>query len=70
MSKLSKLLDLYKSGKKISCITAYDASMSKYLESSGVDIILVGDSLGQVIKGQKSTPVSYTHLTLPTIAKV
>ena len=55
MSKLSKLLDLYKSGKKISCITAYDASMSKYLESSGVDIILVGDSLGQVIKGQKST---------------
>ena len=50
MSKLSKLLDLYKRGKKISCITAYDASMSKYLESSGVDIILVGDSLGQVIK--------------------
>ena len=55
MSKLSKLLDLYKRGKKISCITAYDASMSKYLESSGVDIILVGDSLGQVIKGEKST---------------
>ena len=38
MSKLSKLLDLYKRGKKISCITAYDASMSKYLDSSGVDI--------------------------------
>ncbi len=55
MSKLGKLLDLYKRGKKISCITAYDASMSKYLESSGVDIILVGDSLGQVIKGEKST---------------
>ena len=55
MSKLSKLLDLYKRGKKISCITAYDASMSKYLESSGVDIILVGDSLGQVIKGEKTT---------------
>ena len=55
MSKLSKLLNLYKRGKKISCITAYDASMSKYLESSGVDIILVGDSLGQVIKGDKNT---------------
>ena len=68
MSKLSKLLDLYKRGKKISCITAYDASMSKYLESSGVDIILVGDSLGQVIKGEKTThgAVSYTHQTLPT----
>ena len=55
MSKLSKLINLYKRGKKISCITAYDASMSKYLESSGVDIILVGDSLGQVIKGEKTT---------------
>ena len=55
MSKLSKLLNLYKRGKKISCITAYDASMSKYLESSGVDVILVGDSLGQVIKGEKTT---------------
>ena len=55
MSKLSKLLNLYRRGKKISCITAYDASMSKYLESSGVDIILVGDSLGQVIKGDKTT---------------
>ena len=50
MSKLSKLLNLYRRGKKISCITAYDASMSKYLESSGVDIILVGDSLGQSYK--------------------
>ena len=55
MSKLSKLLNLYKRGKKISCITAYDASMSKYLEASGVDVILVGDSLGQVIKGEKTT---------------
>ena len=55
MSKLSKLLNLYRRGKKISCITAYDASMSKYLESSGIDIILVGDSLGQVIKGEKNT---------------
>ncbi len=55
MSKLTKLLNLYRRGKKISCVTAYDASMSKYLESSGVDIILVGDSLGQVIKGEKST---------------
>ena len=55
MSKLSKLLNLHKRGKKISCITAYDASVSKYLESSGIDIILVGDSLGQVIKGEKTT---------------
>lgn len=55
MKKLNKLLKHYKHGKKISCITAYDASMSKYLESIGIDIILVGDSLGQVIKGEKTT---------------
>ena len=55
MNKINKLLKQYECGKKISCITAYDASMSKYLESLGVDIILVGDSLGQVIKGEKTT---------------
>ena len=36
-------------------ITGYDASIAKYLEALQVDIILVGDSLGQVIKGEKST---------------
>ena len=55
MNKLNKLFKLYKGGKKLSCITAYDASMSKYLDSCGIDIILVGDSLGQVIKGQRTT---------------
>ena len=55
MNKLNKLIKLYRGGKKLSCITAYDASMSKYLDSFGIDIILVGDSLGQVIQGQKTT---------------
>ena len=63
MSKLSKLLNLYRRGKKISCITAYDASMSKYLESSGVDIILVGDSLGSVLYNYSSTKkVTFTEM--------
>ena len=55
MTKLDKLLKVYRRGKKISCITAYDASISKYLEASEIDIVLVGDSLGQVIKGEKTT---------------
>ena len=55
MNKLDKLLKLYAEGKKISCVTAYDASISKYLDSCDIDIILVGDSLGQVIQGSKST---------------
>ena len=55
MSKLDKFLKNFNRRKKISCITAYDASMSKFLDSKGIDIILVGDSLGQVIKGDKTT---------------
>ncbi len=55
MSKIDKLLRYNQKGKKISCVTAYDASMSKFLESQDIDIILVGDSLGQVIKGDRST---------------
>ena len=55
MNKFDKLLKLYAKGKKISCVTAYDASISKYLDSCNIDIILVGDSLGQVIQGSKST---------------
>jgi 3-methyl-2-oxobutanoate hydroxymethyltransferase len=55
MTNLDKLIKLYHRGKKLTCITAYDASFAKYLDKSGIDIILVGDSLGQVIKGEKST---------------
>ena len=55
MTVLNKLLKSYKEGNSLSCVTAYDASIAKYLETNGVKIILVGDSLGQVIKGNKST---------------
>lgn len=55
MTALDNLLMSYKKGIMLSCITAYDASIAKYLESQGVNIVLVGDSLGQVIQGGKST---------------
>lgn len=42
-------------GEKISCLTAYDASFSALLDSSGVDVLLVGDSLGMVVQGHVST---------------
>lgn len=40
---------------KISCLTAYDASFSAVIDKAGIDLILVGDSLGMVIQGHKST---------------
>lgn len=50
-------------GEKISCLTAYDASFSALLDKVGIDIILVGDSLGMVIQGAASTiPVSVEQM--------
>ena len=49
-------LSLFKEqGQKITCLTAYDASMAKILDQSGVDAILIGDSLGMVIQGRENT---------------
>ncbi|EKQ57265.1 MULTISPECIES: 3-methyl-2-oxobutanoate hydroxymethyltransferase [unclassified Clostridium] len=42
-------------GKKLSMLTAYDYSMAKIIDESGVNAILIGDSLGMVIKGEEDT---------------
>jgi len=49
-------LNLFKEkGEKITCLTAYDASMTKLIDDCGVDVVLIGDSLGMVIQGCKNT---------------
>lgn len=54
-------------GEKISCLTAYDASFSAMLDEVGVDILLVGDSLGMVVQGHVSTlPVSIEDMVYHT----
>lgn len=53
------LAKMKREGEKIAVLTAYDASFAAVLEAAGVDIILVGDSLGMVVQGCKTTvPVS------------
>lgn len=52
---LTDLLEMKREGRKIACLTAYDASFTTMLERAGVDVILVGDSLGMVIQGHDST---------------
>jgi 3-methyl-2-oxobutanoate hydroxymethyltransferase len=42
-------------GEKITCISAYDALFARLVEEAGIDIVLVGDSLGNVILGLDST---------------
>jgi 3-methyl-2-oxobutanoate hydroxymethyltransferase len=42
-------------GPKIAMMTAYDATMARLLDRAGMDVLLVGDSLGMVILGQETT---------------
>jgi 3-methyl-2-oxobutanoate hydroxymethyltransferase len=49
------LINMKKSGEKIAALTAYDYLISRFLEESGIDIILVGDSLGNVVQGNPTT---------------
>jgi 3-methyl-2-oxobutanoate hydroxymethyltransferase len=44
-----------KKGEKISALTAYDFPTAQLLSNAGIDIILVGDSLGMVVQGRKNT---------------
>ncbi|WP_395340177.1 3-methyl-2-oxobutanoate hydroxymethyltransferase [Ningiella sp. W23] len=57
MKKVStaSLLKMKSEGDKISALTAYDASFAKLFDEQGVDVILIGDSLGMVLKGDDST---------------
>lgn len=57
------LLDMKHAGEKIVCLTAYDASFAALLDAAGVEVILVGDSLGMVIQGRYSTvPVTVADM--------
>ena len=62
-----RLLEMKQAKEKIACLTAYDASFSKLLENAGVDVVLVGDSLGMVIQGEETTlPVSVEDMLYHT----
>ncbi|MEX2155826.1 MAG: 3-methyl-2-oxobutanoate hydroxymethyltransferase [Gemmatimonadales bacterium] len=49
------LLDMKQKGERIVALTCYDALFARLLDASGVDILLVGDSLNQVLAGAPST---------------
>jgi len=53
-----------RAGEKIASLTAYDASFATILDEAGVDVILVGDTLGMVVQGRDSTvPVTMAEMT-------
>jgi len=54
-------------GEKIACLTAYDYSFASLLDRAGVDLVMVGDSLGMVVQGHESTlPVSVAEMVYHT----
>lgn len=56
---IANLATMKREGEKIACLTAYDASFARVEDQAGVDVVLVGDSLGMVVQGLETTvPVS------------
>jgi 3-methyl-2-oxobutanoate hydroxymethyltransferase len=52
---LHRLRALHASGEKLAVLTCYDATFARVLDDAGVDLLLVGDSLGMVLQGRDST---------------
>jgi 3-methyl-2-oxobutanoate hydroxymethyltransferase len=64
---LPELARMKREGEKIAMLTCYDASFAALEDRCGVDVILVGDSLGNVIQGRTSTlPVTMEHMVYHT----
>ena len=64
---ISKLQEMRQAGEKIAVLTAYDASFAALMDHAGIDVILIGDSLGNIIQGESSTlPVTIEDMVYHT----
>jgi len=64
---LNTLRELKQNREKFTCLTAYDATFSHVVSAQGVEVILVGDSLGMVLQGKDSTlPVTVDDMAYHT----
>jgi 3-methyl-2-oxobutanoate hydroxymethyltransferase len=66
---LPQLLKRVDQGEKLVALTCYDAGFARILTNNGVDILLVGDSLGMTVQGHATTlPVTLEHMAYHTEA--
>lgn len=66
---LPQLLARAEKGEKLSVLTCYDASFARLLAGNGIDVLLVGDSLGMTVQGHSSTlPVTLEQMVYHTDA--
>lgn len=64
---LTNLHKMMREGRKITMLTCYDASFAALLDGAGVDTLLIGDSLGNVLQGHESTlPVTLRDIAYHT----
>lgn len=69
MNTIHTLKNMKAAGEKIAMLTCYEASFARLMSEQGVDILLVGDSLGMTVQGQSSTlPVSLDDICYHTVA--
>lgn len=67
LKTLNTLQAMRNKGEKITMLTCYDATFAQLLETAGVDVLLVGDSLGMVLQGHNSTlPVTLDDMVYHT----
>ncbi|RPE81356.1 3-methyl-2-oxobutanoate hydroxymethyltransferase [Vulcaniibacterium tengchongense] len=61
------LLEAKRAGRKLAMLTCYDAGFARAFDAAGIDLILVGDSLGMVVQGRDSTlPVTVADMAYHT----
>lgn len=66
---LPQLLEKVQNGERLVALTCYDASMAHLMATCGIDVLLIGDSLGMTIQGHNSTlPVSLADMVYHTRA--
>ena len=64
---ITTLASMKQAGEKITCLTAYDYSFAHLLDSAGIDMIIVGDSVGMVCQGHETTlPVTLSDMVYHT----
>ncbi|MBM4345977.1 MAG: 3-methyl-2-oxobutanoate hydroxymethyltransferase [Deltaproteobacteria bacterium] len=61
--RIHHLAELKNKRQRITAVTCYDATFARLVDQAGIDVVLVGDSLGNVIQGQETTlPVTVDHI--------